>query len=206
VFDPWRIAGTYLESCNCDAICPCRRIAGKPGGRSTHGICMGALSWHVERGEAAETDLSGLNIVLACRYSDDEDGSPWTFVLYVDEEGSAEQRAALEAIFLGRAAGTQVEHFPWAWKASNLLAVEPAHIELDHTPRRRWFRVGDTVSVRIAGVVEDQETVTCIIPGHEQQGEEVVAEELRVAAATPLSFELRGVCGYASVFEYASAP
>jgi len=205
VFDPWRIAGTYLESCNCDAICPCRRIGGKPGGRSTHGICFGALSWHIERGEAAETDLSGLSIVLVARYSDDEDGSPWTFVLYLDEQGSAEQRAALEAIFLGRTAGTQVDHFPWAWKASNLLAVEPARIELDHTPRHRWFRVRDTVSVRIAGVVEDQATVTCVIPGHEQRGEEVVAEELRVAAAPPLSFELSGVCGYASVFEYASA-
>jgi len=165
VLDPWRIAGTYLESCNCDAICPCRRIGGRSGGRSTYGICLGALSWHIERGQTAESDLAGLNVVLACRYSDDEEGSPWTFVLYLDEQGSPAQRAALEAIFLGQVAGTQIEHFPWAWKASNLLAVEPARIELDHTPHRGWFRVNDTVSVRIAGVVEDQATVTCVIPG-----------------------------------------
>jgi hypothetical protein len=30
----WQIAGRYFESCNCDAICPCRRINGVPGGRS----------------------------------------------------------------------------------------------------------------------------------------------------------------------------
>ena len=32
---PWAIAGTYLEACNCEAICPCRRIGGRSGGRSS---------------------------------------------------------------------------------------------------------------------------------------------------------------------------
>ena len=32
----WQISGTYLEACNCDAICPCRRIDGRQGGRSTY--------------------------------------------------------------------------------------------------------------------------------------------------------------------------
>ena len=49
----WRIQGTYFESCNCDAICPCRRIDGVPGGRSTHGVCTGVLSWLIEEGTAA---------------------------------------------------------------------------------------------------------------------------------------------------------
>jgi hypothetical protein len=43
-----RIRGSYFESCNCDGICPCRRINGLPGGRSTHGVCMGVLSWLIE--------------------------------------------------------------------------------------------------------------------------------------------------------------
>ena len=49
---PWRVRGSYLESCNCDAICPCRRVDGLGGGRSTHGICLGALSWLIDEGEA----------------------------------------------------------------------------------------------------------------------------------------------------------
>ncbi|MDX6448107.1 MAG: hypothetical protein QOD08_570, partial [Gaiellaceae bacterium] len=24
----WSLSGTYFESCNCDVICPCRRIDG----------------------------------------------------------------------------------------------------------------------------------------------------------------------------------
>src|SRR5436305_1235848 len=82
----WRIRGTYFESCNCDAICPCRRIDGAPGGRSTHGVCLGVLSWLIEDGNADGTDLSGMPVALASRYSDDEPGSPWTWILYVDAQ------------------------------------------------------------------------------------------------------------------------
>ena len=199
----WRVSGTYLESCNCDAICPCRRIDGKLGGRSTHGICLGALSWRIVDGHADDADLSGLAVALACRYSDDEEGSPWSWILYLDERGTPEQHTALEEIWTGRAAGDQLEHFPWAWKASYLLGVKPAQIEVDHTPRRGWFRVKDAVSVRISGPYPGDETVTCVIPGHERSGEEVIADELRVDDEA-LSFAYSGVCGYSADFVYGS--
>ena len=138
----WRVAGSYLESCNCEAICPCRRIDGVMGGRSTYGECLGALSWQIEEGSADAVDLAGLGVVLATRYSDDEEGSPWSFVLYLDDRADEAQREALEAIFTGRLAGSQVDHFPWAWKASHLLAVRPAAIEIEHVPGRGWFRAG----------------------------------------------------------------
>jgi hypothetical protein len=199
----WRVAGTYLESCNCDAICPCRKIDGVLGGRSTYGICEGALSWQIVSGEANGTDLSGLAVVLTARYSDDEEGSPWTWMLYVDERGTEAQHRVLEEIWTGRAAGGQIEHFPWAWKASNLVEVKPARIEIDHTPRRQWFRVKDAVSVRISGPYEGPETVTCVIPGHHQPGEEVVAEKLTGADGS-LEFDWTGVCGFAANFDYRS--
>src|SRR5437870_12242250 len=97
----WSLLGTYLEACNCDAICPCRRVGGRSGGRSTHGICLGALSWLIGEGQAGDVDLAGLGVVLVLRYSDDEPGSPWTFVLYVDERGDERQRDALARIFTG---------------------------------------------------------------------------------------------------------
>jgi hypothetical protein len=197
----WRVAGTYAESCNCDPICPCRRIDGRPGGRSTSGTCLGALSWVIEDGRLDGTDLAGLNVAIASRYSDDEPGSPWSIVLYLDERADREQHAALERIFLGRVPGTQIEHFPWAWKPSVVLAVRPARIEIDHTPRRQWFRVRDALSVRIRGPVDDLATVTCVIPGHEQAGEELVTEHMKVDDPT-LRFEYRGNCGYASIFDY----
>ena len=198
----WRIRGTYFESCNCDAICPCRRIDGVSGGRSTHGICMGVLSWLIEKGVADGIELSGLPVAVASRYVDDEPGSPWTWVLYLDAHASRQQRAMLERIFTGELAGDAQRHFPWAWKPSELVAVRPVQITVDHMPRRQWLRIRDHVSLRIQGRHEGGEVVSCVIPGHEREGEELVADEL-VVQDEEISFAYRGVCGYASTFDYA---
>jgi hypothetical protein len=202
---PWRIAGTYLESCNCDAICPCRRIGGRPGGDSTYDECLGALSWQVLEGGARDVDLAGMRVALANRYADDEPRSPWTFVLYVDERGSDAQRDALAQIFTGKLGGTPMKQFPWAYKPSNLVAVRPAAIDIDHTPGRGWFRAGGEVEVRIRGPVPDQETVTCIIPGHHRDGRELLTDALEVSAAEALTFEFAGNCAYEATFDYSSA-
>jgi hypothetical protein len=202
----WRLRGTYFESCNCDAICPCRRVDGVAVGRSTHGECLGVLSWLIQEGSADDTDLGGLPVAIAMRYSDDEPGSPWTWVLYLDASASDEQRAALEGIFTGRFGGDAERHFPWAWKASELVAVRPVEIEAEHTRRREWLRIRDRVSVRIRdryeGGAAAGATVTCSIPGHHRTGEELIADEL-VVEDGPLAFAYRGVCGYGSTFEYA---
>ena len=197
----WHIRGSYLESCNCDPICPCRRIDGVIGGRSTHGICVGVLSWLIEQGAAAGTDLGGLAVVLAIRYDDDEAGSPWTWFLYLDERATEEQEEALEGIFTGRFGGDALKHFPWAWKASTLVGMRRVGIELDHTRRRQWLRIRDHVTLRIRDRHAGQEAVTCVIPGHDRKGEELVADELTVDDG-PLSFLYQGTCGYAASFAY----
>jgi uncharacterized protein DUF1326 len=146
--------------------------------------------------------LGGLGVVLACRYSDDEEGSPWSFVLYLDERADKRQHEALAGIFTGRLAGSQVDHFPWAWKASNLLAVRSAAVEIEHVPGRGWFRAGEHVEVRVSRPYDGGGTVTCVIPGHERTGREIVAESLDVRDGE-LEFSFRGNCGYESDFDYA---
>jgi hypothetical protein len=140
-------------------------------------------------------------VVLVCWYSDDEPGSPWSWVLHVDERADAAQRSALEDVFAGRLGGTPLSQFPWAFKPSNLLAVVPSRIEIDHTPGRGWFRAGGSVSVRIAGVFETQSPVSCIIPGHTRTGREVVAERLEVDDEY-FQWSYSGRCGYEATFEY----
>jgi hypothetical protein len=197
----WQVRGSYFESCNCDPICPCRRIDGVPGGRSTRGICVGVLSWLIEEGHAAGTDLSGRRVALALRYDDDEPGSPWDWILYLDDRASEEQLESLEAIFTGRLGGDAQTHFPWAWKASELLAVRRVGIDVDHTPRRQWLHIRDHVTVHIRDRFDDEATVTCVIAGHDREGEELVADELLVKDG-PLAFFYTGTCGYASEFDY----
>jgi len=162
---------------------------------------MGLLSWIIEDGNVDETDVSGVSVALACRYSDDEAGSPWSWILYLGRDATDEQRSALADIFTGKLGGDALAHFPWAWKASELVAVRPVEIEVDHTRRRQRLRIRDHVSVRIRDRYEGPETVTCVIPGHERSGEELVADELVVEDAA-LSFSYRGTCGYGSTFDY----
>jgi len=197
----WRIQGSYFESCNCDPICPCRKIDGESGGRSTHGICTGVLTWLVDEGVVEGVDVSGQPVALALRYSDDEKGSPWTWILYLDSGATADQRTALEGVFTGGLGGDAETHFPWVWKASELVAVRPVEIELDHTPRRQLLRIRDHVTVRIRDRYAGLETVTCVIPGHDRKGEELVADELLVDDGV-LEFSYSGVCGYGSTFDY----
>jgi hypothetical protein len=177
-----------------------RRPQGRP---STHGVCLGALSWAIERGRAGQVDLSGLHVVLALRYSDDEPGSPWTFRLYLDERGEQPQHDALAEIFLGRLGGTPLKQFPWAFKDSNPLGVRTVTIEIDHTPGRGWFRAGSAVTVRIREPVPEQEPVTCIIPGHHRSGRELYPDVLTVEDE-PLEFEFSDTCAYESSFSYSS--
>jgi Protein of unknown function (DUF1326) len=190
----FRVRGAYLESCNCEAICPCRMIAGVPGGRSTHGVCYGVLTWRIEEGHVDEADVSGLAVALVYSYDDDEEGSPWSLVLHVDERGDEAQRAALERVFL-----RELRHLPWIRKAREIVAVRPSRIEAGED----GVRIGSAVSLRAGKPVDTDLRVTCIVPGHDRLGRELYANELKVEDG-PFAWELSGNCAYAADFDYAS--
>jgi hypothetical protein len=199
----WRISGSYLEACNCEAICPCRRIGGRSGGRSTYGECLGALSWIVERGEVGDVDLAGMRVVMASRYHDDEPGSPWRFALFVDARGEERQRRGIVDIFTGQLGGTPARQFPWVFKPADLVSVEAVEIEINHTPGKGWFDAGGKVKVSAREAVTGQEPVSCVIPGHHRQGRELISDSIAVDAP-PLVFAVQGRCAYESTFDYSS--
>lgn len=198
----WRIAGAYFESCNCDAICPCRMIGGVPGGRSTHGVCFGALSWRVDQGHLDGVDLSGLAVTLTTFYDDDEPGSPWTIVMHVDERGDATQRQAIEQILLGELGG-DVMRLPWVRKPRNLVDVRSGEITFEDGPEGHTLRVRDAVTLRATRAVETRETVACGIPGYDRAGTELYADTFAVDDG-PFHWELSGNCAFVGTFEYAS--
>jgi hypothetical protein len=197
----WRVTGSYYEVCNCEAICPCRRVGDRRGGRSTYGICQFALSWLIRNGEYGAVDLTNLAVVMAGSYDDDEPDSPWRVVLYVDERAEPAQYEALAAMFLGQAGGTTLRNFAAA--IGDIYAVRAARIELDHTQNQERMRAGDFVVAHTAAAVHAADAVSCGIPGHDRPGQEIVAELFRVEDP-PLRWQVAGRCGFATDFAYSS--
>ncbi|HKI63515.1 MAG TPA: DUF1326 domain-containing protein [Burkholderiales bacterium] len=192
----WSIRGSYYESCNCQAVCPCRRLNGKPGGDSTYGICQFLLSWHIERGEADGVDLAGRQVVMAGFYRDAEPGKPWSIKLYIDAQAAPEALRQLERIFLGRAGG----NMPFTGDIVTLLEVGRAEISLVHQAGRQTIRVGQLGASAVARRADYEGSVSCGIPGHDHPGTEYVAS--LAMHDGPLQWDYEERCGFATDFRF----
>jgi len=160
----WRVRGSYFESCNCEAICPCRSVGGREGGPSSWGECFGTLSWQIQEGHAGAVGLDGRTVVMSLSYSDRvQPSTPWKVVLYVDEGADDEQLAALAAIFLGRAGGSVAALYGPA--IGEVVTVRRAQISVEHVAARKRIDVVGYLTVEAHGEASEPGDVRCGIPG-----------------------------------------
>jgi hypothetical protein len=157
------------------------------------------LSWLIKNGSADNTILSGLNVAMAGTYSDDDPSEIWHVILYLDEDANEEQRKVLEDIFLGRAKGTPLRNFASA--IAEVISVTPARIELIHAKNEERIRIGTRASAATSKPVQSSVGVSCGIPGHDQPGQEVIADHFRVTDG-PFDWNFEGRCGFATNFSY----
>jgi hypothetical protein len=200
----WRVRGSYFEACNCEAICPCRSVGGRPGGPSSFGECFGGLSWHILDGHADGIDLSGLKVVMSLRFFDlVKPSTPWEVVLYVDHHADSGQQAALADIFLGRAGGTVSRQYGPA--IGEVRVVRSARITLEHTTPRRRIGVVGFLTVEAEGDASEPGDVRCGIPGFDHPGTEMHGDALR-STDPALRWEVRGRrnAAFAADFDYRS--
>ena len=61
----WTMLGEYMESCNCDYLCPC--VYTNPQGPVTYDHCTAALVFRIDAGSYGETKLDGLSFALVIR-------------------------------------------------------------------------------------------------------------------------------------------
>ena len=128
---------------------------------------------------------------MSYSYDDDEPGSPWTLVLHVD--GPSE----LGDVLLGRFGGAHLKTLPWVRKHNESVNVRSARIEFIEG----GVRVGDVIRMRATTPVETQSSVSCIVPGHDRAGTELVNDEL-VVNDPPFAFQLHGTCAFTCDFDY----
>lgn len=145
----WQLSGEYMESCNCDYLCPC--IFTNPQGEVTHDHCTAALIFRIDKGEYGSTDLSGLCFALVLRSGKVMADGNWIFAGVVDARANDAQRAALSAIVSGDAGGTP------GMIRSNLVSdfrgvvFKPIAFTVDAL--KRSVSIPDVLAFEIEGVV-----------------------------------------------------
>ena len=105
----YRIAGTYVASCDCSLVCPCPHDGPPTGGG---GECHGLLVFAIREGSLDGTDLSGVNFALWNRFPSNLSAGDWTVGIVVDESASDDQAQATERIVSGQEGGPFGEFAP----------------------------------------------------------------------------------------------
>jgi hypothetical protein len=96
----YAVEGQLLEVCSCGTLCPCW-VGEDPDG----GTCDTIVAWHVERGQIKGVDVSGLTLVNVAHIPGNILEGNWRAVLYLDGNGTQQQRDAMLELFTGKLGG-----------------------------------------------------------------------------------------------------
>jgi len=144
----WQISGEYMESCNCDYLCPC--IYTNPQGEATHEHCYALMAFRIDQGQCGGVDLAGLKFALVIRSGRVMSDGGWVFANVVDESANQDQRAALSGILAGEAGG-----IPGMIRdnlVSDFRGVQYKAIEFVQDGLKRAVNIPDVLSYEIEGV------------------------------------------------------
>lgn len=194
----WKLSGTYFESCNCEAVCPCVFLS-----PPTTGECTAIAAWHIAEGEHGGERLDGLNVALAVHSPGHMAETPWQVALYLDDQANSVQTDALGTIFSGAAGGHPAV---LASHIGEVLGVAPATMTFEGDDSSQSMRIGDVGEAKVtamAGQGGAQVTITnhplALAPG-----EDLVAARSDYLRYTDHGYEwdLSGVNGLFSPFAY----
>jgi len=114
----WQISGRYMETCNCDYLCPCP-LTGMT--KTTHGTCIFAMAFQIDRGRFEDVPLDGLSFIVVGRTPGNMGEGNWSVGLIADDKADSKQQEALAAIVSGDAGGPMANIAPLV---GNFLGVE----------------------------------------------------------------------------------
>lgn len=140
----WNLEGTYLESCNCEAICPC--IVFSP---PTKGECKVLVAWNIDRGQDGAVKLDGLNVVMLAHAPGNMQDGNWRAALYVDQRATEEQKGSLIKIFGGQAGGHPAALAPLI---SEMVGVKSAKIDFVKDGKKYRLAIPDVANTELEPV------------------------------------------------------
>ena len=99
----WRLDGEYMETCNCNFLCPC--ITSNLTGQPSEGDCKAAIAMRVDKGEKDGVALDGLSFMVLMHSPGAMAEGNITVGLIIDDSASDQQADAISAIATGSAGG-----------------------------------------------------------------------------------------------------
>jgi hypothetical protein len=144
----WALEGQYMESCNCDYLCPC--IFTNPQAPVTHDHCYAMLVYRIDEGSHNDTSLDGLKFAFIIRSRKVMSDGDWIFGCVVDADADDSQRAALSTIVSGEAGGTPAlihENLVGDFRG---IEIKPIEFTMDGLVRAA--EIPDVLSFEIEGV------------------------------------------------------
>lgn len=197
----WSLKGTYFETCNCDAACPCVFLSAP-----TTGECTVLVGWHIDQGSFDGLSLDDLNIVMAVHSPGHMAEVKWQAALYLDERADASQQQALTTIFGGQAGGHPAA---LASHVGEILGVASVAIDYQADGKRRCLSIPNVAEAEIEAVA-GQGGADITIDNHPlaiAPGNAVVVSRSKKLTYNDhgLSWDLSGKNGFFSPFSYQAA-
>jgi hypothetical protein len=144
---PWKISGSYFESCSCDVVCPCTASLSLG---ATRDRCNVVLVFNVKEGDVDGTDVSGLTVAAIADTPKVMTDGNWRLGVIIDEAASDEQAEKLGGVFSGALGGPMEALTPLVGEN---LGLERAPIEVNENGLAHSIRIGDLVDLEIEDVV-----------------------------------------------------
>jgi hypothetical protein len=141
----WNISGQYMETCNCDFVCPCP-LTGLA--QTTHGTCIFAMAYRVDQGQFDGVSLEGTKFIVVGRTPGNMGEGNWEVGVIVDDVASDDQRQAIGAITSGQAGGPIANLAPLI---GSVLGMESRPIEFMGEGSSWSVRVGDMIDQAVEG-------------------------------------------------------
>jgi hypothetical protein len=144
----WKVNGQYYETCNCDFICPC--LPGQMAATPTHGACMFAMAFRIDRGRYGDVALDGLGFVVLGHTPQAMNQGNWSVGVVADERASTPQREAIVSIVSGAAGGPMAA---LSGLIGKFLGVESAPIQFSQQGVKWSVGAGSLVDMGAEGAM-----------------------------------------------------
>jgi hypothetical protein len=150
----YRVQGSLLEACSCNAPCPCW-IGEDPN----NGVCDAFLAYRIDKGSINGVDVSGIAFALVAQIPGNVLKVNWKVVVYMSNKAKAAQKQAILDAWTGKLGGPLTD---LAKLVGEVKGVYDVPIQFKLNKGKGTIKIGDKVEAAMAPYVDAKGKPTTI--------------------------------------------